>query len=117
MTTKPETRYEFLGTGDELNYLSDMIRYFCRSDVITSKEAKKALERFEGLLEALAGRHSYPQHQLGTGEQRFSVGRLDDVVLDGCPSLWHNRHPVTGMWCNWLSSSFGEEQHASMVGT
>lgn len=50
MMTRPKVRSDFLNVADELNYLSDMIRYFVCKENSDSKEAATFLQRFGELL-------------------------------------------------------------------
>jgi hypothetical protein len=50
MIIKPSSRNVFLGAADELNYLSDVIKYFSLEEGVGSEEAQEALGRFEKLL-------------------------------------------------------------------
>lgn len=50
---KPEFRSDdFLGPGDELNYLNDVIRYESFVGNLKSESAKKSIKRFEILLKS-----------------------------------------------------------------
>ena len=53
MMNKPDFRFVFLSMGDELNYLNDMIQYFCLHCQSDCSEARAALERFGELLQQL----------------------------------------------------------------
>jgi K+-sensing histidine kinase KdpD len=51
MTKLPPSRYPFLGVGDELHYLNDLIEYFRQHQKLKSSEAELAMMRFEELLQ------------------------------------------------------------------
>jgi hypothetical protein len=48
---RPAARIDFLNAGDELNYLSDFVRYFASKGASNSAEAAPFLQRFSDLLQ------------------------------------------------------------------
>jgi hypothetical protein len=53
MIKRPPSRRLFLGPGDELNHVSDMLHYFIAAESIEGRTAARYVRRFEELLRAI----------------------------------------------------------------